>query len=202
MIQRKYRSYLVMFLLCVCVCVSPFYLYTLRNFFSRHRRAFNPSRAKNQNITVGVSFGATRELAFLRATSAGSTTENDKNNNNKPCRIYFPQTNNGVFTFGRDVNIHWKHGINALAEEEQDGKGRISIILWGKVEHAIEEKGSPALLGADGQGPHANKSSNGSNKKFHNNKNNRNNNRRQRNSDKTIGNVNANANNNSSVVEK
>jgi hypothetical protein len=103
--------------------------------------AFNPARAKTQNITVGVSFGATRELAFLRADNSAN-----------PCRIYFPQTNNGVFTFGRDVNIHWKHGINAVLEH--DGKGRISIILWGLI-NAVEEEGSPPLLGSDGHGPHA-----------------------------------------------
>ena len=40
--------------------------------------------AKNQNITVGVSFGATRELAFLHATNG--------------TKIYFPQvyTNNSL----------------------------------------------------------------------------------------------------------
>lgn len=53
------------------------------------------------------------------------------------------------------MNIQWKHGVNALAEEEQDGKGRISIVLWGLAENVIEEEGSPPLLGSDGQGPHA-----------------------------------------------
>jgi len=99
-----------------------------------------------------VSFGATRELAFLHATTGS--------------RLYFPQTNNGVFTFGRDVNIRYKHGINALPEDHDDTRGRISIILWGKVE-AIEEAGSPAMLGTDGKGPHANH-----NKKPHYRKNN------------------------------
>ena len=70
-------------------------------------------------------------------------------------RLYFPQPNNGVFSFGRDVNIHWKHGINALKPQEQDGKGRISIILWGLAQDVVEEEGSPPLLGSDGQGPHA-----------------------------------------------
>lgn len=70
--------------MCVCVCVGS---------------AFNPKRARNQNITVGVSFGATRELAFVRATP--------QEDGNK-VRIYFPQTNNGVFSFGRDANILWK----------------------------------------------------------------------------------------------
>lgn len=64
--------------------------------------------------TKGVSFGARRELAFLRATPQET---GDK------VKVYFPQTNNGVFSFGRDVNILWKHGINAMPEEEQDGKG-------------------------------------------------------------------------------
>jgi hypothetical protein len=107
--------------------------------------AFNPQRAKNQNITVGVSFGALRELSFIRVAE----TEQDK------VRMYFPQPNNGVFSFGRDVNIKWKHGINALKPEEQDGKGRISIILWGLAQDVVEEEGSPPLLGADGKGPHA-----------------------------------------------
>lgn len=36
--------------------------------FHHDSAAFNPDRAKTQNITVGLSLGATRELAFLRAT--------------------------------------------------------------------------------------------------------------------------------------
>lgn len=73
-------------------------------------------QAKNQNITVGVSFGAERELAFLHAKTGH--------------RAYFPQVNGMAFSFGRDTNIKWKHGINALKPEEQTGMGRISIILW------------------------------------------------------------------------
>ncbi len=95
---------------------------------------------------TGVSFGARRELAFLRATPQ---------ENGEKVKLYFPQTNNGVFSFGRDVNILFKHGINALPEDEQDGKGRISIILWGLAEGVKEEEGSPPLLGSDGQGNHA-----------------------------------------------
>ena len=77
-----------------------------------YRAAFNPHRARNQNITVGVSFGSTRELAFLHADT--------KN------KAYFPQTNGMLFSFGRDVNIRWKHGINALPDE---GTITIHIIL-------------------------------------------------------------------------
>lgn len=86
-----------------------------------------------------------RELAFIRAV------EDEQHK----VRMYFPQPNNGVFSFGRDVNILWKHGINALKPDEQDGKGRISIILWGLAQDAVEEAGSPPLLGSDGHGPHA-----------------------------------------------
>ena len=114
--------------------------------FHHDSAAYNPQRAKTQNITVGVSFGARRELAFLHATAQ---------ENEDKLKMYFPQTNNGVFSFGRDVNIHFKHGINALAAEEQDRKGRISIILWGLAEGVIEEENSPQLLGSDGKGPHA-----------------------------------------------
>lgn len=100
--------------------------------FHHDSAAFNPSRARNQNITVGISLGASRELAFLHAKTGE--------------RLYFPQTNGMLFSFGRDVNIHYKHGINALAEEEQDGKGRISIILWGLAPHCTEEQNSPRIL--------------------------------------------------------
>lgn len=118
--------------------------------FHHDSAAFNAQRSKTQNITVGVSFGACRELAFSLARDSS-------------VRVYFPQPNNGVFSFGRDVNIHWKHGINAVKQEEEADKesppsttqGRISIIVWGLAQNVIEEEGSPPLLGSDGQGPHA-----------------------------------------------
>ena len=100
--------------------------------FHHDSAAFNERRAKTQNITVGVSFGVERELAFLNAKTG--------------TRIYFPQTNGMLFCFGRDVNINWKHAINALHPNEHDGKGRISIVLWGLCNNVIEEKGSPPLV--------------------------------------------------------
>jgi hypothetical protein len=45
--------------------------------FHQDSAAYNPQRAKNQNITVGVSLGSTRELSFLHAKTGH--------------RIYFPQ---------------------------------------------------------------------------------------------------------------
>jgi hypothetical protein len=70
--------------------------------FHHDSAAFNPQRAKNQNITIGASFGATRELAFIRAKEYGD---------GEKCKLYFPQTNNGVFSFGRDANILWKVSV-------------------------------------------------------------------------------------------
>ena len=57
-----------------------------------------------------------------------------------------------LFSFGRDVNISWKHGINALQPGEQDGRGRISIILWGLAPNVVEEDGSPPMLTDDSRG--------------------------------------------------
>ena len=155
----------------MCLTCAPSSFFGL---FHCGNRAFNAQRAKNQNITVGVSFGATRELAFLLATEGN---KNDVNHNDS-CRLYFPQPNNGVFSFGRDVNIRWKHGINALPEDEQDGKGRVSIILWGLCENVIEEPGSPPMLGADGKGPHAQRQHHQRGGKSYSNKNSSNDNRR------------------------
>jgi hypothetical protein len=45
--------------------------------FHHDSAAYNRERARNQNITVGVSFGSTRELAFLNAATG--------------TKIYFPQ---------------------------------------------------------------------------------------------------------------
>ncbi|CAE8612106.1 unnamed protein product [Polarella glacialis] len=87
--------------------------------------AFSKRRGGIQNITVGVSLGAERELVF-RHTKHGTLT-------------YFPQANGTAFSFGRDVNINWKHGINALPSETQANLGgRISIIVWGWTAAAAE----------------------------------------------------------------
>jgi len=79
----------------------------------------------------GVAIFSTK-LAFLNAKTGE--------------RIYFPQKNGMVFSFGRDVNINWKHGVNALPEEEQTGKGRISIVVWGLAQDVKEEDGSPPMV--------------------------------------------------------
>lgn len=103
--------------------------------FHHDSAAFNPQRARNQNVTVGVSFGDTRELAFVDA-------------NDPTKRFYFPQTNGSLFYFGRDVNLRFKHGVNYQKEADRSGKGRISIILWGWAD-AVDEAGSPPMLTND-----------------------------------------------------
>ena len=45
----------------------------------------------------------------------------------------FPVLNGDVLTFGRDVNIEWKHGIKAEQGDPVKNTGRISIIAWGWV---------------------------------------------------------------------
>ena len=50
--------------------------------FHHDSAAYNEQRAQNQNITVGVSFGSTRELAFL----------NVKNGT----KLYFPQVSSTI----------------------------------------------------------------------------------------------------------
>jgi len=106
--------------------------------FHHDSAAFNPMRAKSQNTTIGISFGAPRELAFRHAKTGEL--------------IYFPQKNGMLFYFGRDANIIWQHGINALPDTEQDGKGRISIILWGLCTTTVEEQNSPPMLNNDERG--------------------------------------------------
>ena len=76
-------------------------------------------RAKIQNLTVGISFGAERDIAF----------EHDKSQT----VISFPLHNGNIFSFGRDVNIKWKHGIPQIPPDKQHNKGRISIIAWGYI---------------------------------------------------------------------
>ena len=92
--------------------------------------AYSMKMSRHQNVTVGISFGDTREIAFL---------------NKAKTRLYIKQKNGMLFHFGRDVNINWQHAVNALPKDEQTGKGRISIIVWGWVRNCVEEPGSPQI---------------------------------------------------------
>ena len=71
----------------------------------------------------------TRELGFIRKQRRSQGCSNDTNNNTGTydscnCHVSFPQVNNMVFTFGRDVNIRYMHGIDApriVARREGEG---------------------------------------------------------------------------------
>ena len=93
--------------------------------FHHDAAAVKPEKAKVQNFTVGVSFGATREIAFEDAkTNAYRNT------------ISIPLPDGTTYAFTRDVNIQWKHGVPAIRNTSTniDTRGRISIIAWGYVE--------------------------------------------------------------------
>ena len=83
--------------------------------------AVKPDKAKIQNITVGVSFGRTREIAFEDALE------------NKGHRrvVAFPMPNGSTYVFCKDINVNWRHGVPAIPENKQMNKSRISIICWG-----------------------------------------------------------------------
>ena len=83
--------------------------------------AIDPKKAKKQNLTVGVSFGFTRDIAFQHATSKNV--------------ISIPLLNGYLYAFANKVNQDFRHGIPQLPPDKQEDKGRISIIAWGKSDY-------------------------------------------------------------------
>jgi hypothetical protein len=81
--------------------------------------ALKPNKAKTQNITVGVSFGLTRDISF---ESADSNKFNRKT-------INFTLQDKMLYAFGNEVNIRFRHGIPKIKEHVE--YPRISIIIWG-----------------------------------------------------------------------
>ena len=88
--------------------------------------AIDPSKAKTQNTTIGVSFGRTRTANFEHAT--------------KRTTIDLPLDDGVVYGFGSTFNCEWRHGIRQLtpSERETDDTGRISIIVWGWVDEVVQ----------------------------------------------------------------
>lgn len=76
--------------------------------------AIDPQKAKVQNITIGVSFGAERSISFQHAKNK--------------TRIDFTLQNSICYAFGSKVNTSWRHGVPPKYNEKN---GRISIICWG-----------------------------------------------------------------------
>jgi len=88
--------------------------------FHHDAAAVKSDKAKTQNATVAVSFGAERDAAFEHAKTKTI--------------ISIPQPNGTIYTFGKDVNIIWKHGIPQVSEKNYNDNGRISIIAWGWID--------------------------------------------------------------------
>lgn len=84
--------------------------------------AVNPEKAKIQNFTVAVSFGATRDAAFEDAKTKTV--------------ISIPQPDGCTYCFAKDTNILWRHGI--LKEKEIRNEGRISVIAWGWIDNQFD----------------------------------------------------------------
>jgi hypothetical protein len=104
------------------VKATRFNLYENSNHFKPYHfdaAAFDEEKAKIQNITIGVSFGATRDIAF--------ESIKDKT------VVSIPLLNCTAYAFAKDININWKHGVPQVHPDKAFNKGRISIIAWGKV---------------------------------------------------------------------
>lgn len=116
--------------LCSYFCMTPsatrlnFYKNSYWKPYHHDAAALKPDKAKTQNITVGVSFGETRDISF----------ESTHKNINDRIRLNFPLDNGTVYSFGNKVNIDFRHGIPPLKDNKSTNKsytGRFSIIIWG-----------------------------------------------------------------------
>ncbi len=85
--------------------------------------AIKPEKAKIQNITVGVSFGRTREIAFEDALEPRGHRR----------VVSFPMPNGSTYAFCKDINVNWRHGVPAIPVDQIQNESRISIIAWGWV---------------------------------------------------------------------
>lgn len=97
--------------------------------FHHDRSAFTPGTT--ENITLSLSLGATREIAFKYAKYKCEPHERWTAFPRKslpPVIISNVCTSGSIYAFARDVNIEFQHGLlpdNGVAEE------RISIVVWG-----------------------------------------------------------------------
>lgn len=89
--------------------------------FHKDAAAVDPRKAKTQNFTVAVSFGATRDCGFERDDASRTL-------------LSFPIGDGECYTFAEDTNILFRHGVLGGVNKE-DSEGRISIIAWGWVDN-------------------------------------------------------------------
>jgi len=78
-----------------------------------------------EDLTVGVSFGESRELSFLHCQSGQS--------------FAFPQNNGDVFAFDSIVNKKFQHGVPKVSDPSKGP--RVSVIAWGRRKTINERNG-------------------------------------------------------------
>ena len=90
--------------------------------FHRDAAAFRPEAKKLQDVTVALNLGESRDICFQHSK--------------KKTKVNFQLEDGMFYTFGKNVNINWKHGVPKLNPDETTTSGkitRISVVVWGKV---------------------------------------------------------------------
>jgi len=78
-------------------------------------------------VTVGVSFGDTRELSLVHVRTGFVAT--------------FPMKNGDVFAFTPEINDTFTHGVPKICFNSPAGSGqRLSLILWGAKVDVLEAR--------------------------------------------------------------
>lgn len=94
--------------------------------YHRDAAAIDERKAKTQNITVGITLGATRTASFQHMRTK--------------TRIDIPLSHGSIYVFNKQVNLDWMHGI--IQEPTIKKEGRISIICWGYCEQSKHPSGT------------------------------------------------------------
>jgi hypothetical protein len=91
--------------------------YSQTDFKPFHHDSHAYSDGLKEDITIGVSLGDNRSLAFKHVESGQI--------------FYFPQNNGDIFCFDHLTNKKFQHGIPKLKNPNIDNI-RLSVIIWGK----------------------------------------------------------------------
>ena len=92
-------------------------------------------REQREDFTMGASFGAPRELAFLHEPSGS--------------QFSFPQRNGDVFAFTTEVNKRFKHGVPKSTRGATAPQPRFSIIAWGRRRSLNPRNGGTVACGGE-----------------------------------------------------
>jgi len=111
----------------IITCLKNYFnitvLATRLNYYSQtdykpfHHDSHAYSNGLKEDITIGLSLGNSRSLAFKHVESGQI--------------FYFPQNNGDIFCFDHLTNKKFQHGIPKLKNINLENI-RLSIILWGK----------------------------------------------------------------------